>query len=240
MDTHTPDGLQNSFEQNLIDSNEIDVLVSNYFLAGSALFTPNHHGRTFTIMRHPIDLAQSLFHYRQTASWERSYRQKWSTWNFEGYVKSEYYMSNWMVRQLTGTMPNEILNETHLERAKEVVRTKIFVGISTQLEETIRQLQLYYGWEEQKPFCAFNFINAPTNANHHPKLERGGEVWSAVAEIEKWDLALYYYSLELFSGQRERFPPPTSVEESVIGVAPVVGEPKNGQNSRNMLHVISK
>ena len=36
---------------------------------------------------------------------------------------------------------------------------------------------------------------------------RGEEVWMAVIEKEKWDMALYYYGLELFAEQRNRYPP---------------------------------
>jgi len=207
MDTHTPKGLQQSLEINLVNSGQIDVLVSNYFLAGSALFTPEHQGRAFTIMRHPIELAESLFHYRKSASWEISYRKKWKHWAFADYAKSDYYMANWMVRQLSGTMPNEDVDETHLEKAKQVLRRKILVGISSQWEETIRQFKYYFGWEDKTPFCSLNYIGAKSNANDHPRLERGSENWNIVAEKEKWDMALYYYALELFSAQSERLRP---------------------------------
>ncbi|KAL7460806.1 hypothetical protein ACHAXS_001245 [Conticribra weissflogii] len=225
MDTHTPKGLQHSQEMNLIDSGQIDVLVSNYFLAGSALFTPEHQGRAFTIMRHPIELAESLFHYRKTASWETSYRKKWKHWAFADYAKSDYYMANWMVRQLSNSMPYEDLDETHLEKAKQVLRKKVLVGISSQWEETIRQFKYYFGWEDKTPFCSLNYIGAKTNANDHPRLERGSEEWNIVAEKEKWDMALYYYALELFSAQSERLRPQRDVNGNIVQNKPVQSSP---------------
>lgn len=116
----------------------MDIIVSNYFLSGSALFTDIHRGRTFTILRHPIDLALSLFHYRRVASHERAYRKDWQNLSFHDYVSSDDYMDSWMVRQLTGTMPWVKLGESHLERAKTMLERKIFVGIMSEMDETMR------------------------------------------------------------------------------------------------------
>ena len=38
MDTASPDGLAISYEQNIVNSNMLDMISSNYFLSGSALF----------------------------------------------------------------------------------------------------------------------------------------------------------------------------------------------------------
>lgn len=219
MDINSPDGLQHAYESDLVNSGEVDVIVSNYFISGSALFTQQHHGRAFTIMRHPNDLAESLFHYRKKASWEPSYRRDWNTITFAQYVSSDAYMGNWMVHQLTGTMAGETLAVKHLEHAKDVLQRKVFVGIASQMDETMRQLKLYFNWKETQPFCAFNYLHStPTNTNKHPKMVRGSEQWNLVAEKEKWDLSLYYYALELFSRQRERFPPADRASEGLISI----------------------
>lgn len=219
MDVSSPEGLKHAFETNLLNENIIDVLVSNYFTSGSALFTPQHHGRAFTIMRHPIDLAESLFYYRRKAAWEPSYRRDWNKITFAQYVASDEYIGNWMVHQLTGTMPWVELTEAHLEQAKSVLQRKVFVGISSQMDETVRQLKRYFHWMEAQPFCVYNYLHStPTNSNKHPKIQRGSEQWLVVAEKEKWDMGLYYYALELFAEQRERFPPESRSSESLVSV----------------------
>ena len=205
MDTTSPKGLDESFEkrEEIFDSG-INLIVSNYFLAGAALFTDDHKGRAFTILRHPIEIAQSLFHYRKKARWERSWRKDWNKISFADYAKSNAYMGNWVVHQLTGTMPWVELTDAHLEQAKNLLKNKIFVGIADQMDETVRQLREYFGWEEKEPFCAFNFLHSnPSNTNPHPMIKRGSETWKLVAEKEKYDLALYHFALELFAGQRE-------------------------------------
>jgi len=210
MDTSSPEGLSFSFANQIVNSGFIDVIVSNYFLSGAALFNDVHHGRTFTILRHPVFLAQSLFYYRRKASWERAYRKDWQSMTFMDYASSDMYMDNWMVRQLTGTMPWVELNESHLERAKLIMRRKIFVGILEEMGETVRQLKAHFGWEEVEPFCAHNYLmEEPANSNKHPGLQggRGGPVWNVVAQKEKWDMSLYHFGLQLFAEQRVRYPP---------------------------------
>lgn len=205
MDTTSPDGLDKSYEvRDQIFDMGVDLIVSNYFLAGAALFNDRHRGRTFTVLRHPIEIAQSLFHYRKKAKWERTYRKDWNKITFVDYAKSESYIANWVVRQLTGTMPWVTLTEEHLEKAKLVLKEKVLVGIADQMDETVRQLREYFGWKEKEPFCAYNYLHGnPSNTNPHPLIKRGSETWNMLAEKEKWDMALYHFALELFAEQRE-------------------------------------
>lgn len=115
-------------------------------------------------------------------------------------------------------MPWVELTEGHLEQAKSVLRSKVFVGISSQMDETVRQLKQYFHWMEVQPYCVYNYLHSTaTNSNKHPKLQRGSEQWAFVAEREKWDMGLYYYALELFAEQRERFPPDHE-SESLVNV----------------------
>ena len=145
MDTTSPQGLKHSFSNGVADSNMVDLIVSNYFLSGAALFTDMHYGKTFTILRHPVELAISLFYYRRKATWERSYRPAWTQLTFHDFVSSEHYMDNWMTRQLTGTMPWITLEDKHLERAKLMMREKIFIGLLSEMDETLRQLKAHFG-----------------------------------------------------------------------------------------------
>jgi len=233
MDTSTPGGLQQSFKEGIVDSGMVDVVISNYFLGGSALFNERHYGRAFTIMRHPIELAVSLFHYRKIASWERSFREDFEKMTITDYIASDGYIGNWMTRQLTGTMPWVELTEQHLERAKAIMQKKIFVGIQVstsvnrilsatisntqnqdQMAETIRQMRSHFGWKENAPFCAHNLLNDKINSNEHPSIPggRGGLTWNIVAEKDKWDLQLYHMALYQFADQRKRYPPPEGAD----------------------------
>ena len=144
MDTMSPEGLQVSYENNIAASGMIDFISSNYFLSGSALFSEGHYGKAFTILRHPAELSTSLFFHR------RKYIEAWQKMPFHDYVASDGYMDNWLTRQLTGTMPWVELTERHLEQAKLTMSSKIFVGVLTEMEETLRQLRAHFGWEDQE------------------------------------------------------------------------------------------
>lgn len=205
MDTSTPEGLSDAFARKMVDSEWVDVVVSNYFLAGSALFTENHHGRAFAVLRHPVDLALSLFFHR------RKDRPAWQDITFHEYVDSDRYMDNWMVRQLAGVPPWEELDESHLERAKLVLERKVFVGTLDHVGETVRQLVAHYGWEERQPDCVADQLqySRKEDKREYARLQggRGGPTWNVLAEKDRWDMALYHFGLELFSAQRERYPP---------------------------------
>jgi len=105
-------------------------------------------------------------------------------------------------------MPWVPLDETHLEQAKLVLKNKIFVGVLGEIDETLRQLKAHFGWEEKVPDCEQTHLEVPASANAHPPPPaRGGPTWKVIIEKEKWDMALYYYGLELFAEQRNRYPP---------------------------------
>merc|ERR1719401_360911 len=74
-----------------------DVFVSQLALEGSTVFTPYHLGRAFTIIRHPVKLATSLFYYRRIATWEPSYRPDYKDITLQEFVETEGYYDNWMV-----------------------------------------------------------------------------------------------------------------------------------------------
>lgn len=205
MDTSTPDGLAHSFANQLASSGMVDVIVSNYFLSASALFNDQHYGRAFTILRHPVETSLSLFYSR------RKLHKGWMEISFQQYVETDFYMDNWMTRQLTGTMPWVALNEDHLERAKLIMKQKLFVGSITEMDETLRQLKEHFGWKDVSEQCTHEFLHDKPVANKsdHPKIPggRGGATWNVLAQKDKWDFSLYFFGLELFAEQRARYPP---------------------------------
>jgi len=90
------------------------------------------------------------------------------------------------------------LNEGHLDLAKTILKEKFIIGISDHMDETFRHLELYYGWAERKEGCVnFHLHSAPSNKNKYPVPERGGPEWTIIASKNKYDMALYYYALEL-------------------------------------------
>jgi len=203
VDLSTPHAVVVAKMMKVADRGIADVFVSQLALEGSTVFTAQHMGRAFTIMRHPVKLAASLFYYRRIATWEPTYRPEYKDITLEDYVEKEGYYDNWMVRMLTNAKLGG-LNEGHLNLAKTILKEKFIVGISDQMDETFRHLELYFGWAERKEGCVnFHLHSAPSNKNKYPVPDRGGAAWNIITEKNKYDMALYYFALELFGDQSE-------------------------------------
>mmetsp|Transcript_38361 Transcript_38361/g.81869 ORF Transcript_38361/g.81869 Transcript_38361/m.81869 type:complete len:657 (+) Transcript_38361:28-1998(+) len=204
VDLSTPDAVLAAKQLQVANRGLADVFVSQLSLEGSTVFTGQHMGRAFTIMRHPVKLAASLFYYRRIATWEPTYRPEYKDLTLKEYAEKDGYYDNWMVRMLANAKLGG-LNRDHLELAKSILRDKFVVGISDHMDETFRQLEMYYGWAEEKEGCVrFHLHMAPSNKNKYPVPERGGPVWTVIAEKNKYDMALYYYGLELFGDQSDK------------------------------------
>lgn len=204
IDLSTPENVEAAKALNVADVGIADVFVSQLALEGSTVFTNQHKGRAFTIMRHPVKLAASLFYYRRIATWEPTYRPEYKDITLYDYVAMNGYYDNWMVRMLTNSKIGG-LNQGHLDLAKSILKDKFVIGISDHMDETFRVLELYYGWTEQKEGCVnFHLHSAPSNKNKYPDTERGSPTWALIAEKNMYDMALYYYALELFGDQSEK------------------------------------
>jgi hypothetical protein len=65
------------------------------------------------------------------------------------YVEWDGYYDNWMVRMLVNVKLGG-LNEGHLELLRSILERKFVVGMSEHMDETFRQLEVYFGWREKK------------------------------------------------------------------------------------------
>ncbi|KAL3793765.1 hypothetical protein HJC23_013327 [Cyclotella cryptica] len=203
VDLSTPEAVATAKEIGLAEKGLADVFISQ-LVEASTVFTPEHRGRAFTILRHPVTLAASLFYYRRIATWEPTYRPEYNDITLEEYVKMDGYYDNWMVRMLANAKLGG-LNQDHLDLAKSILSERFVIGMSEHMDETFRQLELYFGWKENKAGCVQDHLHAPSNKNNrYPDLERGGTVWNTIADRNKFDMSLYYYALQIFGIQSEK------------------------------------
>ena len=200
IDTQTLAGLQRAKDTNLVDSGLVDVIVTSYFFEGMMLFNPTHQGRAFTFMPHPVYQTESLY---------RSLKTKYPE-NFDGidladWVQSDAFNDNWVVRSLINQHSGE-LTEDHLIIAKTILAKKFVVGISQFPKESFKRLVMYYGWSEGKGDgfeCMNHFLNLEKDedAMFEGKIDRGSERWRLLSQVNKYDMDLYYYALQLFAKQ---------------------------------------
>ena len=117
------------------------------------------------------------------------------------YLESSDHIDSWVVRSLTNDKSGE-LTEDHFVVAKGILARKFLIGIAEYFEETVRRLETYYQLDKpDDERCIRRYSRILEGANSTSTLVRGGEEWNRIAEMEKFDIMLYYYALELFTKQ---------------------------------------
>ena len=119
------------------------IIVSSRLHDASSLFTSANKGRVFTLIRHPIQRAASLFYFTQDTNWRRNNVKQFENINILEYFKSGMGENNWMTRFLSNTFKRD-LNNDDLEVAKEVLRRKCLVGLMSQKAESFDRIQQYF------------------------------------------------------------------------------------------------
>jgi hypothetical protein len=90
VDTTHPAGLRHARENGLASSGLADVVTSHLFTGSLQLFTDEVKGKAFTIFRHPIERAVSMFYYlgSEQAKHEKTYDPALKTMTIEEFSKS--------------------------------------------------------------------------------------------------------------------------------------------------------
>ena len=90
VDTTNPAGLRHARENGLAPSGLADVVSSHLFTGSLQLFTDEVKGKAFTIFRHPIERAVSMFYYlgSEQAKHEKTYDPALKMMTIEEFSKS--------------------------------------------------------------------------------------------------------------------------------------------------------
>lgn len=90
VDTTHPAGLRHARENGLAQSGLADIVSSHLFTGSLQLFTNEVKGKAFTIFRHPIERAVSMFYYlgSEQAKHEKTYDPALKTMTIEEFSKS--------------------------------------------------------------------------------------------------------------------------------------------------------
>ena len=97
VDTTNPHGIAKAKRLNLASSGMVDAIATSYVHEASELFSPDHRGRFFTMMRDPIERAVSMLGYLGKATWESTYDPAFATMTVEEYARSSKVENNWYV-----------------------------------------------------------------------------------------------------------------------------------------------
>ncbi len=210
VDTSTRQGIARAKRLNLISSGLADVVISPLLHEALSLFPPTHRGRMFTIFRHPVERAASLFYFLQDTQWKQpnTRNEKLADITIEEFYEQELYAenNNWMTRFLTNELTKRELAENDLEISKAVLRQKCLVGMMEEKSETFERIQMYFKWspkDEEDQSCLERKMEFAWPMMHdHPMIEENSRAWRLIVNANKFDMRLYAYAKDvLFSEQ---------------------------------------
>jgi hypothetical protein len=204
IDATSREGLQRAKKIGFVGSGIADIIISPLFIdVVERLFSPKYKGAVFTIMRHPVERSISMFHYLKEAYWEPTYRPEFKNWTLMDYVRRPDMDADWMVRFLVnkpGNPEDVPLTRQDLERAKIIVRDKIWVGFLDDMEGSIEAFGRKFGWSKISHFtqCVHDLSHGGANKNHHDAVSPKSQEWKELEDVHALDIELYNYAREFW------------------------------------------
>ena len=203
VDTSTPEGISRARSLNLAQSGMVDVIITPHVYETAEIFDSAHKGRMFAMIRHPVERAVSMFYYLQKATWEPSYDPQLQYMSIEDYVASHKVEENWMTRFLVNKK-SAPLGPPDVQMAKEVLRSKFYIGLLSRKEESVKRFITNFGWKvdtQKKEQCINNLLHTGVNKHDHPTVSRDSKVWEYLVSHNTYDMELYMYAVQLFDEQ---------------------------------------
>jgi hypothetical protein len=176
VDVYQLDGIAKANELGMAASGLVDVVSSSLVLeASSSLFTSNHRGRLFTMLRHPVERAVSTFHYVQDTVWRRNHNDL-ADITIEEYFKSGSGENNWVTRFLVGATHRELTPQDLLV-AKEILRKKCIVGLLEEKAESFRRFEHLFGSAVADVGVGVGNTAGDGNGNANPSPNTNNNKW---------------------------------------------------------------
>lgn len=220
VDTTWPGGLYRAQLLGLGPSRIADIIVTPYFYHAADLFgdhvvghpaNPASRGKAFTIMRHPIDRAVSMYHHlvesmSHDGALDPGLRQAMEQIrSLEDYAKSPLLENNWITRFLTNTLSGELMPK-HEALARKILHDKFLVGLLSDPQQSLERFMAYYGWTANgnegieciERNMGWDWVN---RGSDYEKVEEGSRVWDLIENSNTFDIRLYEYAQVIFREQ---------------------------------------
>jgi hypothetical protein len=202
VDTTTQAGIIKAKALGLASSGLANLVVSPRLQDAASLFGPAKKGRTFALLRHPVERAVSMFFFLKKHKVAAV-----ASMELDDYCKSPHVENNWMVRILSDKMTGDV-GDDDLEMAKKLLKEKMIIGLLEQKEESMRRFEFYFGWRytenpQRQESCRTRILvgDYRTNESAKSKIKEGSQAWSLLMWQNKLDMKLYKYAKALFLQQ---------------------------------------
>jgi len=204
VDTTTSTGLKRAKALGLAQSGKVDAIYTPLIFEADILFDPDHQGRLFTIFRHPVERAKSMFKYLQYAHWAPGYTPKLASMSLEDYAESGLPENNVLTRTLVNKTTAD-LSDGDVQVAMDVIRRKILVGLLNKKEESMERFEKYFGWKysihpKNQEKCRTRLLATMPGDLKEP-LKPGMPAYDMLASVNHYDMQLYEYVETLFVEQ---------------------------------------
>jgi hypothetical protein len=159
------------------------------------------------------NLAFVLFSSCLQADWEPTYSPSLAKMSIEDYAKSGMAENNWLTRTLAHRSDEAILTDDDLQKAIDIIRRKILVGLLSEKEESMERIEKFFGWKyrvnpKNQEICRARLLGAGINTNKEntsEKLTPGTSAYDLLANENLFDLKLYDMVTSLFVEQSSYF-----------------------------------
>ena len=203
VDMSTRNGIVHAKNLGLLTQKNVpkpDIIFSTQFHSLSTiLFSSHHKARVFALFRHPVDRAVSRFRSLQKTN------KAWENLPVETWAIQDNHEANWMVRQLVGKGPDDVVDIKDLEFAKRILHDKFVVGLSDNYQESVRRFNMLLGFDESDARTISCMQSHPTKSEGAPRIVEGSPAYVTLMSINFLDAMLYKYAEECFQSQAELF-----------------------------------
>jgi len=103
----------------------------------------------------------------------------------------------------------EPLNQNDLTLAKGIVREKMIVGLTNQIDESYRRFDKYFGWQSAVQYakeCRDKYVlnsSSSGNKHQHQEVEENSLEWSLIMARNTFDFELYEFARALFHNEQK-------------------------------------
>lgn len=94
VDMTNPVGISHAKDVGFGRSGLANVVMTSWFDQTASVFDEDHKGRCFTLLRHPIQRAVSMFYYLKDATWEHTFSEEYKNMTIEEFASSQYAEDN--------------------------------------------------------------------------------------------------------------------------------------------------